>query len=103
MADLGFAGTWETDWGTLELQVEGARVTGTYNPKAGRVEGLVAGNILRGTWTQQHAWASGLSWGKMELCLAPDGQSFKGTWTYTDKNAPGGGEWTGKRQKALAT
>ena len=102
MLDPGFAGTWETEWGTLELRVEGVRVTGTYDPNAGRVEGLAGGNTLHGQWVQHHVAGRGISWGRMTLTLAADRRSFTGSWSYGDDNAPGGGSWNGKRTIAPA-
>jgi hypothetical protein len=99
MNDLGFAGIWDTNWGTLELQVQGVQVGGVYEG-GGRVEGLAGGNLLRGTWVQPHAGGHGIALGRMTLSLAPDGRSFAGDWSYTDNNAPGGGPWTGKRRSA---
>jgi hypothetical protein len=97
MFHLGFAGLWETDFGTLQLQVHGSRVTGEYGSRGGHVEGIVCGSILRGTWRQLAEGGFGSSWGDVNLVLGGDGRSFTGTWTYRDDHAPGGGSWNGKR------
>lgn len=97
MAASGLAGEWETDFGKLELQVQGGRVTGTYGPNDGRIEGTVAGNVVQGTWRQNAPGRSGTSWGTFVLNFSADGRSFTGRWSYCDDYAPGGGTWFGRR------
>ena len=54
-----FDGVYQSDFGRLELTVQGNKVTGLYekNEKAGRIEGEVKKNLLFFRWTQ---WDSGL-------------------------------------------
>lgn len=83
-----WAGVWETRWrdggAHLSLQQEGDRVTGTYMPFNGRVEGTVADGSLVGQWTD-----SGNS-GTFEFTLSPDGQTFLGRFES-------GEWWNGRR------
>ncbi len=97
MIHLGFAGLWDTDFGKLELLVQGTHVTGIYGSSGGRVDGIVGGNVLRGTWRQNAAGGFGMSAGTFTLALSIDGRSFTGHWTYGDDFAPGGGSWNGMR------
>jgi hypothetical protein len=90
---------WETDYGTLELEVQGNRATGTYGDCNGCIEAAVNGNILHGTWRQDAVEESGLSWGNFMVTLSDDGESFTGRWNYCDDYAPDGGDWTGERSE----
>lgn len=92
-----FPGAWETDFGDLDLHIEGTRVTGTYGPNFGSIEGTISGNVVRGTWRQRAACRLGITWGTFTMTLSSDGKSFKGQWTYLDDFAPGGGTWFGRR------
>ena len=54
-----FSGDWQTYWRTgsavLSLAQDGNRVSGTYQPDDGVVEGVVEGDVLRGTWEEPGA------------------------------------------------
>lgn len=69
-------GRWHTFWrdgqALMTLEQEGARVTGTYRPGDGRVQGVVEGRRLTGTWSQEGGE------GGFSFALAPDGKSFAG-------------------------
>jgi MscS family membrane protein len=88
-----FAGDWQTFWRTgsavLSLTQEGDRVTGTYQPEEGTVEGTVEGRLLRGTWSQPGAT------GRFVFALSADGQTLTGRF--------GNGEyWNGFRDVEAA-
>jgi len=89
--EADFAGEWQTYWRTgsavLTLEQEGDRVTGTYAPDDGRIEGTVEGRVLRGTWEQPG------SSGEVVFALSEDGQVLTGRF--------GNGEyWNGFREEA---
>ena len=89
--EADFSGEWQTYWRTgsavLSLEQEGGRVTGTYAPDDGRIEGIVEGRVLRGTWAQPG------SSGQVVFALSPDGQVLTGRF--------GNGEyWNGFREAA---
>jgi hypothetical protein len=88
-AAAGWAGTWSTDFNRLVLTQIGNRVKGTYDFKEGRLEGVVEGELLEGTWTQSNGS------GRFEFRLNPDGRSFKGRWGYGKSVAQGA--WNGTR------
>jgi small-conductance mechanosensitive channel len=71
-----FSGEWQTFWRTgsavLSLEQDGERVTGSYQPDDGVVEGVVDGDVLRATWEQ--AGASG----SVVFALSEDGQVLTG-------------------------
>ena len=88
---VDFSGDWQTYWRTgsavLTLEQEGDRVTGRYQPDDGRIEGTVAGRVLRGTWSQPGAS------GAVVFALSEDGQVLTGRF--------GNGEyWNGFRETA---
>ena len=69
------------------LEQDDDRVTGTYQPDDGRIEGTVEGRVLRGTWAQPG------SSGKVVFALSKDGQVLTGRF--------GNGEyWNGFRESA---
>ena len=87
-AETGWSGDWHSFWRTgqalMRLEQQGDRVTGTYTPGDGRIEGTVEGAVFSGTWTQAEAD------GTFEFALSPDGRSFAGRF--------GNGEyWNGER------
>ena len=92
-----FEGVWDTDHGELHLQVVGSRVTGTYGPNAGLLEGVISGNSVKGTWRQDAPCVLGVTWGNFALTLEADGRSFACQWRYADQYAPGWGNWYGRR------
>jgi MscS family membrane protein len=86
-----FSGDWQTYWRTgsavLSLTQEGDRVTGTYQPDDGTVEGTAEGRVLGGTWQQPGAS------GAFVFALSEDGQVLTGRF--------GNGEyWNGFRTDA---
>jgi predicted esterase len=83
--DSAWAGTWVTDEGAMELEQDGSSVEGTYSLKC-RIDGKVSGRKLEGTYEKD-----GES-GKVELELAADGTSFRGTFTHPSGEE---GTWRG--------
>ncbi|WP_127105425.1 mechanosensitive ion channel family protein [Pararhodobacter zhoushanensis] len=83
-----WTGVWDTFWrdgeARMTLQRDGDRVTGSYVPGAGSVEGTLDGRVMTGIWRQD-----GLE-GPIVFSLAEDGQSFTGR--YVD-----GEYWNGSR------
>jgi len=73
---LNFSGDWQTYWRTgsavLSLAQEGDRVTGTYQPDNGTIEGSVNGRVFRGEWAQPG------SSGRFVFALSEDGQILTG-------------------------
>jgi hypothetical protein len=89
--EADFTGEWQTFWRTgsalLTLEQEGDRVTGTYAPDDGRIEGIVEGRVLRATWAQPG------SSGQVVFALSQDGLVLTGRF--------GNGEyWNGFREAA---
>jgi hypothetical protein len=75
------------------LERRGDRVNGryTFGLGVGTLEGVVAGNTLRFSWS----WAGNYGRGVFEA--SPDGQGFSGTWGYRE-SADNAGSWKGQRK-----
>lgn len=82
-------GPYQSTFGTLTMQRNGNRVTGTYTHKGGRVEGTLNGNTLTGRWTQTNGE------GRMVFRFNSDYSGFTGMWSYGD--AAPNQEWNGRR------
>lgn len=89
-----WSGQWDTFWrdgeARMTLRHEGDRVTGTYMPGNGQIEGSADGHLLRGVWRQDGAEGSIL------FALSEDGRMFTGRFT-------GGEYWNGQRVDGEAT
>jgi hypothetical protein len=88
-----FAGRWETTFGPMTLNQEGALVSGAYSFAGKRCTllGKVVGTPLAFTYQEPSAKGEG------SFELAADGRTFRGTWRQQGSRA--GGEWTGKRMQ----
>lgn len=94
-ADAVWTGTWETNYGNVELQQTNDAVTGVYALKQGRINGRVLGDRLAGEWSEEPSYAPPDNAGEFEICLDLSGSSFKGKWW---KLKPGSEhEWHGTK------
>jgi hypothetical protein len=79
---LNFSGTWSTTWGDstkvtkLRMRQNGNLVRGEYDFENGVFQGIVDGNVLRGSYYQSGNKSSG----ELEYVMSEDGQSFQGKW-----------------------
>jgi len=73
------AGTYQTDFNEMNLQINGTHVTGTYKYADGKVDGILSGNKLTGTWTQNNGK------GRIEFIFNSDFTAFTGKWGYGNK------------------
>lgn len=99
----GFNGTWDTNWGLVNLTVKGRQVTGGYHHKNGRIAGYLSpdGKTIRGTWAQEPTYKGNRDSGKFVFNLSNDRKRFTGTWGYGQAFGPD--SWTGTRQINQAT
>jgi len=97
-AQTSFAGSFESEWGTVELTVDGNKVTGKYG-KDGKIEaGLTSdGQTLEGTWSQGPTFKPPGDAGRVILMLTDGGAKFQGLWWKGQHGK--GGTWVGKRVK----
>jgi len=75
-----FAGTWDSDWGKLEIEVNGRKVTGKYARRLGGIEGEITedGRSAMGIWCQAPSYVLGRDGGPFLFTLTPNGNSFDG-------------------------
>ncbi|MFO0587967.1 MAG: alkaline phosphatase D family protein [Polyangiaceae bacterium] len=93
---LTLNGAYHTSFGTLSLTQSGTSVKGSYTHEDGRLEGVLDGHVLRGTWTQSPPGKRG----PMELRFDDFGNCFQGNWRLegaTDWQGP----WDGTRTTLL--
>ncbi len=82
-------GTYTTDFKEMTLRISGNRVTGTYKHMDGKIDGILEGNKLIGTWIQSNGR------GKFEFTFTDDFSSFTGKWGYNE-SVPSS-KWNGKK------
>lgn len=94
-----FAGTWKSDYGLMTLLQDGAKVSGTYEHRKGRLIGTVQedGRTFVGTWAQEPDYAVPNA-GKVVFFLKADGRSFVGSWW--EGSAGEAHVWNGRRVDA---
>jgi hypothetical protein len=85
-----WSGSWNSNFGSIQMRQQGSQVQGDYPYKSGRLSGTLQGNTLRGQWTQENAT------GHFVFQLSADGQSFRGSWGRGAADNDGG-PWEGTR------
>ena len=89
----GFAGAWNTSYGTMTFTRSGNQITSSYDFDGGNIRGTLSedGRTLIGTYTETSAK------GTFRFTLAADGKSFSGTWNRTSGTMePPSGKWLGE-------
>lgn len=100
-AGVRWAGRWQTNWGQLELFVDGKQIRGAFRylsqgaERVGLLIGQTEGNVLTFTWVEQ----KGTDKGRGKFFAAPDSAKFSGMYGYADSDSDGG-EWCGVRSDA---
>ncbi len=98
-----WSGEWETEYGKLTLNQDNDKVTGWWaaigddNEKLGTLTGTISDSKLSGSFVE-----SGDLTGSFEFTMAQDGQSFTGTWHYSDFDNPVD-IWSGTRLSGAVT
>ncbi len=92
-ADPVWAGTWETNFGTMKLTQQDNVVEGRYdinndNTYLGTLKGVVAGDTLKGTWSDT------LGEGEFAFKLKPGNRSFDGYYLIDSAKS----EWSGTKK-----
>ena len=97
-AQCTFSGVWSTTHGQMALEQSGTSVSGTYSTGSKRVEGAVQGDVLTGAWSQPPTYsAANNQAGDIEFQIAPDCETFTGTWRYGSSGA-----WSGAWEGSLS-
>jgi hypothetical protein len=84
---IDVTGTYDSNWGPIELRQSGHEVLGTYNFHHGRLRGTLDGNLLRYQWREDSGSGRGV------FVVATNGQLI-GTWGTTDDVSGGGWQLT---------
>ncbi|WP_156938209.1 hypothetical protein [Mesorhizobium sp. WSM3626] len=99
-AAAGFSGRWAANADNIaysfSLKQKGNSVSGNYqgaDGSAGNISGKMSGNILRFSWVQKDG-----ARGSGKFVLADDGQSFDGTYNFSNNPDAVEGSWNGTRQ-----
>ncbi|MBK7185518.1 MAG: VCBS repeat-containing protein [Ignavibacteria bacterium] len=92
-----WAGTWNTNWGTMVLQQVADSVWGTYTHDAGRINGKVVGTKLTGLWSEYPSYAPSHDAGDIEFTMSGNCTSFTGSWRYGVGGTAWSGGWQGER------
>lgn len=90
----GFAGTWDTDFGTMTATLRGNELRGSYQRSGATRPGIIIGTVRDRTMTG--TWRSDLGSGGARLVLSSDGQRFSGTWGEKEGEVDGAGLWRGR-------
>ncbi|RWM38869.1 SH3 domain-containing protein [Mesorhizobium sp.] len=99
-ATATFGGSWSANADnvaySLSLKQKGNSVSGNYegaDGSAGTISGKMSGNILHFSWVQKDGTR-----GSGRFVLADDGQSFDGTYNFSNNPDAVEGSWSGTRQ-----
>ena len=87
--DFSVDGKWKTNYKVLTLVQVGNEVSGTYPYMEGRIQGMLDGRILKGTWYQSNGS------GSFVFEFAPDGRSFDGRYEQKGRWHE---DWDGTKQ-----
>jgi|GEM_PF-924702 len=88
-----FSGSWNSNWGRIELSQEGRNVFGRYEGfRNGSITGTVEGNVLSYRWTQNENEQHGMGW----MVMNNAGDELDGRWGYDDDDHQGG-YWHARR------
>ncbi|MFC1967857.1 cohesin domain-containing protein [Chloroflexota bacterium] len=94
-----WSGTWDTNFGTMELVQSGSQVTGTYTHDGGRILGTVSGDTLTGTWSEAPSYSPPSDAGDFEFLISSDCGSFTAKWRYGN-TGDWRADWTGTKVSA---
>lgn len=88
-----FSGSWNSNWGRIELSQEGKNVFGRYEGfRNGSITGTIEGNVLSYRWTQNENEQHGKGW----MVISDAGDELDGRWGYDDDDHSGG-NWHARR------
>jgi hypothetical protein len=101
-----FNGTWNTDFGQMNLNVNNGQTSGSYTSDNGRIQGVVNGQTLVGYWIEDGSdrkcntsKQGSFHWGRIEYILGANGQTFNGQWSYCDDPITGSSSaWNGTKR-----
>jgi hypothetical protein len=93
LTNCDYSGSWNTDWGTMQLTQTGNEVSGNYTYKSGRVSGTVTDGVMSGKWYQSPSFSEPQDAGDLMFYFTTDCNAFSGDWRYGTGTA--GSAWNG--------
>lgn len=93
--EYSWSGKWSSNFGTMTLKQTGGAVTGSYTHDKGKITGQVAGNLLKGRWSEAPTYSGPDDAGPFEFKLTAGGKSFDGRWNYEGRGLAKGSGWSG--------
>ncbi len=92
---MDWTGTWETNYGKVELRQANDAVTGAYVLKQGRINGQALDDKLVGQWAEAPSYTPPNDSGEFEIRMDQSGRSFKGKWWKCE--SANEHEWFGRK------
>jgi hypothetical protein len=94
----GFTGTWDTNWGEMTCNANGASVHCEYTWDQGRIDATLSadGRTMDGQWAESPSYSPPDDGGRVTFTLSEDGNAIDGYWWYGQNTD--GGTWTGTRR-----
>jgi len=92
-----FSGIWDTDRGILIMKAEGNHITGNYEDKDGKIEGIISldGKTVEGVWSQKPTYKPPKDSGIFIFHFSDD--SFTCEQWIGEKEGDPDNKWKGKR------
>jgi hypothetical protein len=98
LSSCSYSGNWNTDWGAMVLQQDGAKVTGTYTHDAGKIAGTLVDGVFVGKWTESPTYSEPGDGGDTVFYFTKDCNGFTGSWHYGVHTSGGwSGGWVGTK------
>ena len=95
------SGAWSSNWGDMTFVQNGNSVTGTYTHDNGRINGVMYGNELKGSWSEAPSYQPSSDAGDIRFTFTDNCQKFTGDWRYGIKQEYGSltqNRWNGTRK-----
>jgi hypothetical protein len=94
-----WTGSWDSEWGLMDITASSTYVSGIYAWDEGRIEGELdeTGCIMTGSWNEVPSRNYPDDKGNVVLTMSPDGTSFSGSWGYGPEGT-GSGSWSGTKR-----
>ncbi len=99
LTNCDYTGTWNTDWGTMQLSQSGNHVKGNYTYDSGRLDGTINDGVFVGKWSESPTYSEPDDAGDAEFYFTKDCSAFTGNWRYGtgSAGAPWDGTWFGTK------
>jgi len=91
------SGDWNSSFGMMSLKQSGNKISGTYTNQNGKIDGVLQGNIIKGTWFQAPSYKPPNDAGDFMFVLSADRNSFSGKYRWGFGGEEWAGNWTGTK------